>query len=270
MITPILEKWLLTGHAKNKIHHIGYGMFSQIQIPDDSFIVIHKIYWNGWLNQKLENIYDMSWKQFFQFTEYALKIQSDKESPMYYQMRNEVNFQYFWNGDPTSVLKLMNAPINDAQFDDYILLTPKKPVIFDTFITAYDYLNFTIYRNSLLPAAATFAPVNNKANEKPIPDGVAGSNVLLNCTLLGTNGTTTTINPPSVLTSKPPIATVPTDNTQNYHQSLDKDNAVDHGSFLHNPVSGLRLKYTDQVTNPLISIEYCIIQKNIAGKLSTL
>lgn len=270
MITPILEKWLLTGQAKNKIHHIGFGMFSQIQIPDDSYIVIHKIYWNGFLNQKLENVYGMSWKQFFAYTEYALKIQSDKESPMYYQMRNEVNFQYFWNGDPTSVLKLLNAPINDAQYDDYILMTPKKPIIFDTFITAFDYLNFTISRNSLLPSAANFAPPNNKANEKLNPNGIQDGNILLNATLLGTNGTTTTINPPSTLVTNPPIAALPADNTQNYHQLLDKQGGGDNGSYIDNPIGGLKLKYSEYVTNPLISIEYCIIQRNTAAQLSTL
>ena len=164
----------------------------------------------------------------------------------------------------------MNSPIIDAQYDDYILMTPKKPVIFDTFITAYDYLNITISRNALLPSVTNFAPVNNYANEKGIPDGVGGSNVLLDCTLLGTQGTTTTINPPSVKPSHPPIPTLPADNTANYHQALDKQGAGDNGSFLDNPIGGFKLKHSEFVTNPLISFEYCIIQQHSEGKLSNL
>ena len=270
MITPILEKWLLTGQAKNKIHWVGYGMFSQIQIPSDSFIVIHKIHWNGWLNQKLDKIVNMNWKQFFNDTEYQLKIQGDKENPIYYIYRNEVNFQYF--GDPAlNPLKMLNELINDAQYDDYILMTPKKPLIIDCFITAYDYLNFTISRNSLHPTAQNFLPVNNYANEVPPPFGIAGPFVLLDCTLTGSNGTQTTINPPGPKASSPPI-TIQPNNTDNYHQELDPENlgAGDYGSFLTPPIGGIKLKYSDYVTNPLIGFEYCIIQKNKAGDLSPL
>ena len=93
-ITTILERLLLNGQAKNKIHHIAFGSFSQIQIPPDSFIVIHKIYWNGFINQKPVNVYNQSWKEFFKYNEYQLKVQSDKENPLYYILRNEINFNF--------------------------------------------------------------------------------------------------------------------------------------------------------------------------------
>ena len=267
MITPELEKMLLNGKAKNKIHWTAFGMFTQIQIPTDSFIVIHKIYWNGFFNSQKENIFNQSWKQFFQYNEYQVKIQSDKESPMYYQFRNEINFNYF--GDPaTNPLRLLNANISDAQYDDYILMMPKKQQQIDTFITAYDYLNFTISRNDLLPSAVNFGLVNAKANEKQTPFGVDGQLVLLQLTMTGTGGTTETINPPSPLVTNAPLNS---DNVTNYAQILDKPNgAGDNGSFLTNPLATFRLKYSDYVTNPLMGIEYCIIQKNEAGKLSSL
>lgn len=268
-ITTILERLLLNGQAKNKIHHIAFGSFSQIQIPPDSFIVIHKIYWNGWFNQKLKNVYAGSWKEFFKYSEYQLKVQNDKESPMYYILRNEVNFNYF--GDPqTNPLRLMNAVINDAQYDDYILMTPKKPVIFDTFITAYDYLNFTITRNALLPAGSNYLPVNQYANEKPVPDGVSAQDVLISLDLVGTNGTTETYNPVSAKDTPTPPAPLPSNTVENYHQSYDKETATDNGSFIDNPVGGFKLKHSEYVTNPLISIEYCLVQKNIKDSLSPL
>lgn len=267
MITPILEKLLLTGKAKNKVYNIAFGMFAQMQVPKDSFIVIHKITWHGWMNQKKEDIYSLTWKQFFSMNEYQLKVSPDKEEPLYYIMRNEVNFQFF-GLDPANPLKLLNATINDAQYDDFILMTPKKPVIFDTWIPCYSNLNFTISRNSLEPAAVTFQPVNNYANEKDVPYGINGQNVLLNLQLLGSQGTTTTNNPPSPETSIPPILALPSDNTANYMQLLDKPSgAGDNGSFINNPLSAGRLKYSDYVTNPLISIEYVEVNKASMGNI---
>lgn len=267
MIGTVLEKLILSGYAKNKIDWIGFGMFHQIQIPTDSFIVIHKIHWNGFFNQKHERITDETWKDFFRFCEYALKIQSDKESPMYYQFRNEVNFNYF--GLP-GALRLHNAPIDEGQYDDFILMTPKKPVLLDTYITAYDYLNLTISRNSLMPSAVNFGLVNNYANEKNVPDGINGQLVLLELTMTGTSGTVTTQNPPSPVATFPPGIMSPT-NTANYHHELDKPNgAGDNGSFLNNPLGGIQLKKSEFVTNPLVGIEYCIVSKHIEGKLSSL
>lgn len=268
MITPILEKLLLTGKAKNRIHNIAFGMFSQLQVPSDSFIVIHKITWHGFLNQKDKSVYNLTWKQFFSQCEYQMKIQSDKDQPLYYIMRNEINFQYFNYFDPANALKLHNANINDAMYDDYILMTPVKPVILDTWIAAYTSLNFTISRNALKPTASNFAPVNNYANEKPIPNGINGQDVLLDLNLLGTGGTATTNNPPNVKTSHPPIAALPTDNTENYFQLLDPPNGLgDSGSFIDNPVGGLKLKNSEYITNPLMSIEYVEIRKNSMGNI---
>jgi hypothetical protein len=267
MVNEVLTKLILAGHAKNKIEWIGFGMFHQIQIPTDSFIVIHRIIWNGFLNQKLENVYAETWKDFFRYNEYALKIKSDKESPMYYQFRNEVDFQFF--GAPGS-LQLHNRVINDAQFDDFILMQPKRAEIRDTMITAYDYLNFTISRNSLMPTASNFNPVNNYAEEANVPIGINGQPVLLELTMTGTGGTTTTQNPPSPIATFTPPATMSSTNADNYHHELDKPGGGDNGSFLDNPIGGLKLKKQEFVTNPLVGIEYCIIQKNQAGKLSAL
>lgn len=263
MITPLLEKWLLNGHAKNKIHWVGFGMFAQLQIPTDSYIVIHKIYWNGFMNQKEKDL-SVSWKEFFAYNEYQLKIQSDKEAPMFYQMRNEVNWQFI--GVPGS-LRLLNDVVNTPIWDDFILMTPKKPVIFDTFITAYDYLSFTVSRNALLPTASTYAPVNQKANEKPIPFGINGENVLLEATFSGTNGTVDTINPVGSNLKTSPLQP---NNVFNYHQDLDKQAGNDNGSFIDDPTGGNKFKYAEFVTNPLFGFEYCIIQKNESGRLSSL
>lgn len=265
-ITTILEKLLLNGQAKNKIHHIAFGSFSQIQIPQDTFIVIHKIYWNGWFNQKKERITDLTWKEFFKYSECQLKVQSDKESPLYYILRNEINFNYV--GVP-GALRLLNAPINDVQYDDFILMTPKKPVIFDTFITAYDYLNFTITRNALLPTASNFVPVNQYANEKNVPDGINGQNVVITVDLVGTNGTTTNYNPVSAQDT-PTTITLQSRNTENYHQDIDKEAGGDNGSFMDNPIGGIKLKHSEYVTNPLISLEYCLVPKNLKNNLSSL
>jgi hypothetical protein len=270
-ITPILEKWLLTGKAKNRIHHMGYGMFSQLQIPKDAYIVIHKIYWTGFINQKFDKITDMTWKDFFRYSEYALKVQSDKEAPMYYQFRNNLKITTTANAP----IRLNNL-INTVEYDRFILLQCENPIIFDTFITGYDYLNFTLSRNALMPVNVPpqqVGQVNATANEKNAPFGINQQPVLLSLTLQGdTTGifsTIETINPPSPLVTPLPM---PQDNVANYMQLLDPPNALNgnNGSFLKAPLTaGENLAKSEYVTQPLISFEYCIIQKD-SGDLSPL
>ena len=271
MITPILEKLLLAGGAKNRIHHIAYGSFAKMEIPKDSFIVIHKIYWNGWMNQKLANITNMTWKDFFRYNEYSLKVQSDKEPALYYQMRNQVDWQYIGAGGGFNV----NDPIVIADYERFILMNPKKPVIFDTWITSYDFLNFTLTRNALMPVSDNFNNVNNYANEKDAPSGVNNIDVLLDILLRGTAGTETNYNPPGVKSSHPPIvAPMPQTNTISYHQDYDSNGVIigDNGSFMNNPIGEAvtNLPKSEYVTNPLISLEYVIIPKHVEGKLSVL
>lgn len=262
MITPILERLLLTGKAKNRVYNFAWGMFSQLQVPEDSFIVIHKIIWHGFINPKFEDVYSMTWKQFFQFNEYQLKIKADKEQPFYYILRNEINF-IRTNSAPLD----LSSPINSATFDRDILLTPKKPVIIDTWIPSYTFLNFTISRNVLLPSSGNFGLVNQYANEQDNPNGINGQLVVLDLNLQGANGTTTNINPPNVQTTHPPIPTVPNDNTENYFQLLDKQSGNDMGSYLNNPLTPNRLKYSEYVCNPLFSFEYVEVRKNSLGNI---
>lgn len=267
MITPILEKYLLKGFASNQIHHIAYGSFAQLQIPDNSFVVIHKVYWNGWINQKFSEIDGQSWKDFFRYNEYTMKVQSDKQNSIYYQMRNEVNFQYFGAGGAFN----LNDNISQSDYDKFILMTPKKPIIFDTWISSYKYLNFTITRNALMPDTGNFGIVNNYADENNIPFGVNDNPVLLDINLLGTNGTATNYNPPGVKPSHPPIvATPPITNTNNYHQDYDPRVSPDNGSFIDYAFDGAKLSKSEYVTNPLISLEYCVISKHDEGLLSSL
>lgn len=204
----------------------------------------------------------MTWKEFFKYNEYQLKIQSDKEPPMFYQMRNEINFQYF--GLPGGLN--LEIPVSGTDLER-VLMTPKKPVIFDTFITAYDYLSFTISRNALMPTASNYGPVKQTANEKPIPFGINLENVLLEATFTGVNGTVDTINPVGADLKN---SVLQTNNVFNYHQDLDKQAGNDNGSFINNPIGGTQFKHFEYVTNPLLGFEYCIIQKNEAGRLSSL
>lgn len=264
MITPLLEKLLLNGKAKNKTFHFAFGSFANLEVPKDSFVVIHTIIWNNFINQKLKDIYSKSWKDFFEYNEYTIKMQGQNTTPLQYVFRNEVDFNFV--GAPGS-LRLMNVNIIDAQYDDFILMQPKRPIVLNTFYTSYEDINFTLTRNALLPTNSNFAPVNNYANERPIPTGVNGQDVLLRLDLGGTNGTSEAYIPPGQK-----IAPGATGNfrSENYLQLYDKETPADFGSFIANPIGGFKLKHSDFVTNPLITFEYCIIQKNDGGLLSSL
>ena len=265
MITPILEKLLLHGHAKNKIAHFGWSSFCQIEIPDQSFIVVHKIYWHPAMNQKLKNITSMTWKQFFQYSEMQLKVESDKESPNFYFLRNEVDINFLFV-DPT--VFSLNAPIDPTYFDNYILMRAKKPLQMDTFIASYDSLKFTLTRSALLNEnASTMGVVNTNANEKNPPNGINGVPVLLNVQFNG-NATITNYQPPNFEnTSIPVIAT--SNSRRDYGMGYDPQTPTDNGSFIGDPYGvDTHLNFSEFVNNPLLSIEYCIVSKDWGAKLS--
>lgn len=267
MITPILEKLLLNGKAKNKLLNFGWGSFAKIEVPSDSFIVVHRIFWHPAINQKFQNITDMTWKDFFRFNEFNLKIQNDKESPMNYFLRNEVDFQDFGY-----VGIGLNGNIDPDYYDKFLLMRPKRPVIFDTFVTAYTSLNLTLTRSALLEViTSSFAPVTNYAEEKPSPNGVDGQNILLAVNFTGLQGTQTTYQPPRFPSTNVPLNGT---DTESYLMNYDTNiNPIgDNGSFLNNPDQSLggQLPKSEFATNPLITLEYCVVQKNNGGLLSGL
>jgi hypothetical protein len=124
-----------------------------------------------------------------------------------------------------------------------------------------------------MPSAGNFSLVNQYSLEQVVPNGIFGQLVILDMTLTGTQGTTTTINPPGTKAASPPIIVQP-NNTSNYLQLLDPRGGPpgneDEGSFLHYPLGGSVLKQSEYVNNPLISFEYCIVKKNTGGILSNL
>ena len=266
MITPILEKLLLHGKAKNKIAHFGWSSFCEIEIPDKSFIVVHKIYWHPAINQKMKTITDMTWKQLFRYSEMQLKVESDKETPNFYFLRNEVDIQ-FLHIDPAAFS--LNAPIDPTYFDNYVLMRAKKPLQMDTWIASYDSLKLTLTRSALLnEVISTMGLVNNKANEKNTPAGVGDAPVLLNIKFSG-NTAITNYQPPNFKNTNVPI--VATDFSQrDYGMGYDIPTATDNGSFMNDPADGLnvRLANSEFVNNPLLSIEYCIVSQDWGSHLS--
>lgn len=265
MITPILEKLLMNGAAKNKTFSMAYGSHAHLDIPYNSFIVIHKIIFYPFLNPR---IYDEghttfpieTWKELFNDCEYQLKIQSDKENPFFYQFRNGLDFYFLKNNFQA------NENIEEDFFNRNILIQPKAPIILDTFITSYDYFNFTLTRNALKLVSTNYAPVNEYANEQNPPAGINGQNVLLAANLLG-NTATETYNPatPKEITGY----ALPGNNVTNYQQNIDRQTPGNYNSFIANPIKTY-LADSDKTTNPLITFEYCIIQLNKAGNLSSL
>lgn len=261
MITPQLEKLLLSGKGKYKVYNLGLQEFAQIQIPEDSFIIIHKIIWHGFNNQYLNDLETFTIQDLTRFNEYQLKIKSDKESPLYYIMRNEVEYKYF-GAVPLDV----NRGYNITDFRKYFLMLPTKPVIIDTWIPSYSQINFNISRNRLDFDVTTIGFLNNYANENNIPNGIANEQINLDVALTA-NGTTQTINTPSVKTTYPPIGTTPPpNNTENYFQLFAPRLGNDNGSFLNDPSSGTPLN-SMYITSPLMTFEYVEINKQSLGNI---
>lgn len=265
MITPILEKLLFTGGAKNKTFTMAYGSYAHLDIPDNSFIVIHKIIFYPFLNPRKYNPRELgfpvqTWKDFLNDCEYQLKIQSDKENPFLYQFRNGVNVQFIKNNFN------LDENIDPDQFNKYTILTPKEPIILDTFITSYDYFNFTLTRNAGQINNVNYNTVNEYANEDPLPIGIANQPVLLSADLSATFQVTN-YNPPTPKEVNGYI--LPGANTVNYQHLYEPSSPGNFGSFIANP-DWSAFPFSDKTTNPLITFEYCQIQLNKAGELSSL
>ena len=274
MITPILEKLLFKGAAKNKTFTMAYGTHAHLDIPANSFIVIHKVIFYPFINPKdynpripeppgpIATFPVETWKQFANDIEYQLKIESDKENPFFYQFRNGLDLYFLGNTNSVNLDETIEADF----FNKKVLIQPKAPIILDTFITSYDYFNFTLTRNSLKIASTLYAPVNEYANEKNMPTGIANENVLLTADLTGT-GTTETYNP---ATEKEITGYIlPADNTVNYQQLYERQTPGNYSSFIADPTRAF-FPDSDKTTNPLITFEYCVIQLNAAGNLSSL
>ena len=266
MITPILEKLLINGSAKNKTFSMAYGTHAHLDIPENSFIVIHKIIFYPFINP---HIFDPreetkfpteTWKQFFNSCEYQLKIQSDKENPFFYQFRNGIDITFLKSNFEA------NLPMTQDDFNKHTILTPKAPIILDTFVTSYDYFNFTLTRNVLKLTGTNYNSVNEYAVEDIPPTGIATQGVLLYGNLTGTT-TSETYNPatPKEVTGY----ALPNNNTINYQQLYDPQTPGNYGSFIADPTF-LMLEESDKTTFPLITFEYCQIQLNKAGNLSSL
>lgn len=261
MITPTLEKLLLSGKAKYKVYNLGLQEFAQIQIPQDSFIIIHKIIWHGFNNQFLNDLETFTINDLTKYNEYQLKIKSDKESPLYYIMRNEIEYKYFG-----SIPLDVNRSYNISDFRKYFLMLPTKPVIIDTWVTSYSQINFNITRNRLDFDVNTTGFLNNYANENDIPNGISNQQINLDVRI-SANGTTQTINTPSVKTTYPPLGTTPpNDNTQNYFQLFAPKVLNDNGSFLNDPSTGTPLNAMF-ITHPLMTFEYVEINKQSYGNI---
>lgn len=186
MVPKLLEKLILNGWAHYKMQYHAFGMFGRIPMPDNYFAVIVQIVWHPFLNQteKQENIMPpppvtMTWKDFFKFNEYQLKINSDK-AENYYHFRNAIDWKWLADG-------IVGVPpqfnLDDVMnFDDiskYFYAAPQKPVILPTYILCNKDIKITISRNAYVDTYnQVYSPLAAVADEKIPPNGMEGVNTL--------------------------------------------------------------------------------------------
>jgi hypothetical protein len=125
----------------------------------------------------------MTWRQFFQFNEYQLKI-NGKKSINNLVFRNEILFQFF-NGESLPDLD----SIIDYTMYNQLLILQGKPITTDVYFICEEYIKLTVQRNVYTDSTvSTFNLLNPIANEQPTPQGVSDLPLLIQSRLTAIDG----------------------------------------------------------------------------------
>lgn len=180
MITPGLEKLILSGKATFKIFNHALSSFGTIPIPQNNIVIITHIKWYPFINPFTpgDKIYNYSWKQLFSFNEYQLKIDA-KKSLNHLVFRNPQNFIL------SNLSKINNFDdLIDSNTFNQIIWEQAPPINTDVFIICEEFVKLSITRNSFNNTIkTTFNILNDKANEKLPPSGLKNVPLLLNASM---------------------------------------------------------------------------------------
>ena len=185
MLTPLLEKAILNGWATFRIHNHAFSNFGRIIIPENSTVIITHVKWYPFFNpaNSNERIGLMTWREFFKYNEFQLKINA-KKSVNYLIFRNE--FDYQWT-TPTNID--LNTPVNTDIIKKYLLIMQRRPITTHVYFKCEEYIKLTLQRNTFVHKfTETIGALNAKTDEQPPQIGLQGVNLLLRNEMQSFNG----------------------------------------------------------------------------------
>jgi hypothetical protein len=261
MITKALDKLLLAGLANYRVHHHALGVYSRIPLPADSFAVVTDIVWNNFIDQYYQDYRDMTWREYFTFNEYELKLYSELYHTSY-QFRNRLELVN------ASAITNFNAKMTKADFDKVILF-PREPVILNTFLVHNKEIKIRVTRNSGFNQINTInGPLTSSANEQLPPNGIKGEKIMQQGTFVPVAGTQTQYQPP---TKEYTGLNAGSRYNWEYRHNITGVGSGRNGSMIQQfdqSVSSLKeLPEALTATKPLVSIGYVTISNNYESRI---
>ena len=185
MLTPLLEKAILNGWATFRIHNHAFSNFGRIIIPENSTVIITHVKWYPFFNPAFDNerLIRMTWREFFKYNEFQLKINA-KKSVNFLIFRNE--FDYQWT-TPTNIN--LDERIDTDLIKNYLLIMQRRPITTHVYFKCEQYIKLTLQRNTFInkitDANGALSP---KTDEQKPQVGLEGVKILLNTEMQSFNG----------------------------------------------------------------------------------
>jgi len=157
MITPILEKLILTGEAKVKIHNHGVSGAGTILVPDGKTIIITQIIWNPFVD-----VYDSEAQQQLLFNNSDSFLHTLK-------LRNKQDRYAYTFRDTLKSTPYITAPATGKTSN---IFHAERPTVLDTFLkfngdVQIDIKKAVLYNNWLIDINSMPA----QSNEPPMREG---------------------------------------------------------------------------------------------------
>jgi len=256
MITPRIEKAILSGWCTyQKVNH-AFSTFGSVTIPKGHTVIILDVKWNHFFNTwKNDRQDETTLKDLMKYSEYTLKIDG-KKSKNYLIFKNRIDFKVL---KPDLTISINTSFKDIADGMQYIFPQHPQPIQQDVFFVCENYIKLTITRNEYINDVTTnFAALNPVANESSLPSGVKQLKLLKNFL-----GKSIALNkflyrPPNNENANPNTLGTEAQTMQSYTQPID-DN-----SGMSQPEANSNLIYFQF---PLVEIGYIIFNNNDFDKI---
>jgi hypothetical protein len=250
MITPLLERAIMSGKAVYSKYTHAMGMYGSLKIPEGKIVIILDIKWHSFINP-YKNVGTITVKEFFKYNEYQLKIDGFK-SHNFMTFRNRITKEDLLLGgvQDTDLISTINGL--------FYTLSPGEPIQQDVYFICEKYIRITISRNAFFNALnSTYSTLNAVAAEQNVPNGVGNVPVLNRLQMASATPATMFYTPPGNTNAG---LTIPAGgrNAETYTQDLDATN-----SQIYPPDTGFNATLgTPTLTQPLVEFGIVTINSN--------
>ncbi len=148
MITPRLEKAILSGWATYQKYNHAFGSFGSVAIPKGHLAIIVDVKWNHFFNSfQFENEGLTTLKELLRYSEYTLKLDC-KKSKNYLIFKNQIKFMIT---NPTVSIDLDGTLASQADnIKKFFFPQHPQPIQQDVFFVCEEYILYCVEYNDVI------------------------------------------------------------------------------------------------------------------------